>query len=305
MAYRRKSMPVALARIGVAIGATVLVLILLLPTGCRDAHLQGAPDEADPQALSSAEPPGARARLADRLQAYTTAWREGDADAMSSMTHPSLVKEVGGRRKHVEMFRAALLSIEQHGIARARLTMQSPNFIVTENRTCLSLMEYSIPVDVEDRSFTICGVLGGVSEDNGSTWTFVDVGSPSARKHIVGLFPDLLRQAEAEQARRASAEDIQTWVRRLGPAHDPWARTRSVKVLGRVGRRAVPALGKALTHEDAEARAFAAEALGLIGPEAQPAASALAAMAEDDPEESVRSAAKAALRSLRQRTPEP
>jgi len=307
---RQRSVPVVPA----PIGATVLVLVLLLPAGCRDAHRQGAPDEADPQALPSAKPPaqdpgaggppGARTRLEDRLQAYMIAWRGGDADTMSSMTHPSLVEEVGGRKKHVEMFRAALSAVEQQGIDPGQLQVQSPTFIVTEDRACLSLIEYSIPVDVEDRSFTICGVVGAVSEDNGNTWTFVDVGSPSARKHIVGLFPHLLRQAEAEQARRASAEDIQTWVRRLGPAHDPWARARTVNVLGRVGRRAVPGLVAALTHEDAETRAFAAEALGRIGPEAQPAASALAAMAKDDPDESVRSAAEAALRSLRQDPPE-
>ena len=86
------------------------------------------------------------------------------------------------------------------------------------------------------------------------------------------------------------------WDPSMAPeALDDW-HWKARRVLSRFGARTIPALVEALScGDDAAIRVFAAESLGLLGPEAREASDALRQAAAHDDDPSVRAAAGAAL----------
>lgn len=114
-----------------------------------------------------------------------------------------------------------------------------------------------------------------------------------------GLVRALLVRALLETG-GASTADAKLLIGLLAADREPSVRYGSAQILGRLrATAAIPALRQALEHDpEALVRGFAAEALGLIGPEAQSAVPALLAMVRDREKVNYRSMAVSALAAI-------
>lgn len=92
----------------------------------------------------------------------------------------------------------------------------------------------------------------------------------------------------------ASGNELVQWL-----GHEDWrVRVEASDHLLAGGSEAIPLLIAALDDKNYHVRAGAAFSLGCLGPQAETAVSRLAELAEDDPWEAVRDAAKFALRDV-------
>jgi hypothetical protein len=120
-----------------------------------------------------------------------------DHQREADLTHPELVKAMGGRDEFIRRLASMASEASQKGFQVTRVTVSEPSVLVEAKKDCYSIVVTSLKLSGPGgavgtkRSFLI-----GVSTDRGATWKFIDgegIGVDRGKaKQILPNFPDEL-----------------------------------------------------------------------------------------------------------------
>lgn len=155
-----------------------LLLVCCVAAGCN----RTSPEDAAIKKTAKAQ--------AEEIQ---TALVKGDFGKVADLTHPQVVKMLGGKDKMLAVMAESLTAMKEAGLEFKDLKIADPSDLVKAGKEMYIVVPHSLEMTGRGKRLAVKGALVGVSEDGGKTWVFVDanVGRETIKKVLPGL-PDSL-----------------------------------------------------------------------------------------------------------------
>ncbi|HYH65679.1 MAG TPA: hypothetical protein VD866_13365 [Urbifossiella sp.] len=179
----------------------MLLALFLTSVGC--GRPVNGPTEKSPAPTPEAEPLD-RAQVTKNLVAHAEESRRAEAaedyERLGDLTHPALIRQLGGRAQFHKAVREAVGVINKAKAAGVRFkpsTIREPIRVADSNGKWYGVVPYDWAlIEPDGTQEDSTSNLFGESVDGGRTWTFVDgegVGGDRARlKQVMPDFPDSL-----------------------------------------------------------------------------------------------------------------
>jgi hypothetical protein len=177
-----------------------LALLALILAGVGCGRPVDRPTEPLP-ATTTASQPLDREQVTKNLVAHAEQIRLSDStadyDRMADLTHPAVIRQLGGRAKLIKTVREGMDKLKAAGVRFEPSTIREPIGIAESNGKWYGVVPFNSAVIGPDGTREeIDSNVFGESVDGGRTWTFVDgegVGGDRARlKQVMPDFPDSL-----------------------------------------------------------------------------------------------------------------
>lgn len=117
------------------------------------------------------------------------AFLHGDYGRMADLTYPRVVARIGGREAFIKAIRKNMDEIAADGFTLDTMIVRLPTRIVTTKRRIYGVVPYDLIMQTPEGRLLQESIMLGISEDKGTSWTFIDINSESA-KMLQGVFPD-------------------------------------------------------------------------------------------------------------------
>jgi hypothetical protein len=138
------------------------------------------------------DPVQARVRLMAQAEQVRSAVLQPDHELMADLTHPALIKGLGGRAKYVQKLNEVAAEIKGQGFQFTDVIFAEPTAIVEGKKAVHAIIPYSIAMSGpggakgEKPSYFIAA-----SMDRGNNWTFLDgEGVAGDRAKLLQVIPD-------------------------------------------------------------------------------------------------------------------
>jgi hypothetical protein len=118
------------------------------------------------------------------------------------LTHPRVVKELGGPEKMVETLNATTKQLKELGYELEAVTPGDPTASAAAGDERYVVVPYSIKMKAPAGKMTIKSFLLAISADKGKTWTFADgagLRNDEMRKKMLPNLPASLKLPEVER----------------------------------------------------------------------------------------------------------
>jgi hypothetical protein len=142
-------------------------------------------------AAPMAEAADARAAAAKQAaQRSGQAMIDGDFAALAGLTYPRIVTEMGGEQAMVSKLQADSQEMAKEGVKFLSVEARVALSVVEGDQTLFAVVPQTLTMQVPGGRLTQRGALLGISTDQGTTWTFIDV-SRATRQQVLTVIPDL------------------------------------------------------------------------------------------------------------------
>lgn len=121
-------------------------------------------------------------------QAVSAALLKGDYETVVAHTYPKAIEIAGGKTKMLQMLTTGLAQMKQQGFAFESITMGAPGKFYKAGSEIHCLVPESIVMKTQQGRFRGESNLLAVSQNQGKTWTFLDLNAGSI-KAIDQIFP--------------------------------------------------------------------------------------------------------------------
>ncbi|RFZ90595.1 hypothetical protein D0C36_16635 [Mucilaginibacter conchicola] len=116
-------------------------------------------------------------RLANR---FAKATFNGDAKTVLDFSYPALIKLSGGREAMEKMITERIAELKGRGVMKFDGWVNSPGPFYTAGNQIHVLFPETVVMRMINGRYISHSYLLGISEDNGKSWTFMDVGNMPA-----------------------------------------------------------------------------------------------------------------------------
>ena len=114
-----------------------------------------------------------------QAQECSDATLEGDYEKLADMTHPNVVKLVGGKEKMVDLLKKSMAKMKDEGIIFESCKASAADSSLRSGTSLYCIIPTVVKIKFDDKSekkrLTQQSFLLGVSTDDGKTWKFMDV----------------------------------------------------------------------------------------------------------------------------------
>lgn len=110
-------------------------------------------------------------KLADEVGQATM---KGDYAKVIDMTHPGLVKALGGREKAIQTAKDAMAQVAKQGITLKSFTTGDPEEFFVEGKNTFVVVPNSVVMNFPGGKLVGKSFLLGISDDDGKTWKFAE-----------------------------------------------------------------------------------------------------------------------------------
>jgi hypothetical protein len=114
----------------------------------------------------------------------------GDYDGVVAYTHSRVVALMGGKEAMIAAMKKGTASMRADGYAFLEATIGRPGTPKHAGAWLTSLVPEHIVIKVPGGKLLQDSTMLGISEDNGKTWVFVDIGVVS-KEQFAQIFPEL------------------------------------------------------------------------------------------------------------------
>jgi hypothetical protein len=134
----------------------------------------------------------ARAKLKAAAEEVRAAFVREDYERMADLSHPALVKGLGGRGQLVARLTKEATEMKGKGLKFTEIVIAEPSEIVEGKKSIYAIVPETIKLSRPlGAKCTTHSALIAVSVDRGMTWTFVDsAGCGGDRSRVQSLLPD-------------------------------------------------------------------------------------------------------------------
>jgi hypothetical protein len=138
------------------------------------------------------DPVQARVRLMAQTEQMRSAVLQPDHELMADLTHPALIKGLGGRAKYVQKLNEVAAEVKGQGFQFTDVILAEPTAIMEGKKAVYATVPYSIAMSgpggaAGDKS----SYFIAVSTDRGNNWTFLDgEGIAGDRAKLLQIIPD-------------------------------------------------------------------------------------------------------------------
>ena len=134
--------------------------------------------------------PVSRTVIKQEAQRCADALIAGDYDAVAGYTHPRILSRMGGKEAMLQVMKRGTDDMRVNGITILGAKMGNPQEPKTVGTWTVSLLPQQIVMKVPGGKLQQDSHLLGVTEDEGRTWFFIDVGSIT-KAQFEEVFPEL------------------------------------------------------------------------------------------------------------------
>ena len=142
---------------------------------------------ASPAIASAA---GLTATIKQEAQSCADALLTSDYAAVVKYTHPRIVSLMGGKDAVITILQRGATQMEAQGIQFEKATMDTPTEPQKFGTWLTSIIPQHIVMKVPGGHLHQDSTLLGISEDEGATWVFLDLG-PISSAQFAQVFPEL------------------------------------------------------------------------------------------------------------------
>jgi hypothetical protein len=128
----------------------------------------------------------AKAQANESVQALA----KGDFDRMADLTHPEVVRMLGGKEKMVAVLQESTKKFKEQGYDILACTVTDATELVSGEGELFTVVPYTLKTKVPGGKLTQATYLLGVSSDYGKTWRFID-GAKLLQPKVRKLIPNL------------------------------------------------------------------------------------------------------------------
>jgi hypothetical protein len=114
----------------------------------------------------------------------------GDYAGVLAYTHPRVVELMGGKDAALVALRRSTEEMKSRGIAVQSAKLEPPQAPLKVGSWFTSIIPLTLTMRVPDGRVVQASHLLGISEDEGKTWRFLDLG-PISDEKLFSLFPEL------------------------------------------------------------------------------------------------------------------
>ena len=138
----------------------------------------------------------ARNNLTKQAEETSQSMLKEDHQKMAHFTHPTVVEQVGGRDRFIEMLTSLAATMKQKGVRFTAAKVSEPSEIIEKAGKLYAIVPSSLKLDVQGQRRSQASYLIAVSSDGGKNWKFLDGTGPrgdrSKVREILPDFPDAL-----------------------------------------------------------------------------------------------------------------
>lgn len=131
--------------------------------------------------------------IKENAEACANALVSKDFDQVVRYTHPNVVKGMGGKEAMIRTLKMGMNQMSSQGISFHKVTIGSPETPVRVNGILLSKVSQRLYMQMPNGLLQVDSHLLGISEDDGSTWYFIDLG-PITKAQLEQAFPSFGRE---------------------------------------------------------------------------------------------------------------
>lgn len=131
--------------------------------------------------------------LKKAIEGYTKASKSTDYVSMVTYIHPTIVQEMGGSEKAVNLYKNLFQILLKHGFDYKATQVTEISKIIKADSTMLSVCKFEVPVTKFGITGVMYGNLIGISNNLGKTWFFVS-GEDEIKNMLSDSNPALLRE---------------------------------------------------------------------------------------------------------------
>jgi hypothetical protein len=127
---------------------------------------------------------------------------KGDCAKVIDHTYDTLIKEMGGREKAIELVELKKKEWKARGITIKAFTVAEPGELLTEGAYTFVVIPTSTEVTVPGARAILKSYLLGISSDEGKTWKFADgagIAEKERRNKLLPKLPANLKLPEPEK----------------------------------------------------------------------------------------------------------
>jgi hypothetical protein len=160
-------------------------LVLLFSLGCSTAPPTKPEEPFDPrQTLKSQAAESSKALLSENFP------------RLLELTHPAVVKGVGGETRFVKMMTDNAATMKKQGFAIVNIVQAEPGEIVTVGDEAFAIVPFRMKIVTPEGASEAPSYLIAASTDRGRTWKFIDGGGINRNREkltrMLPNFPDKL-----------------------------------------------------------------------------------------------------------------
>ncbi|MDB6076271.1 MAG: hypothetical protein JWO82_18 [Akkermansiaceae bacterium] len=133
------------------------------------------------------------ATIKKQAQACADAMIAKNFEAMADTTHPRVLEAMGGREQMLTTVKAAVAKIEEQGFKITSSEIGTPEDVKKIGAMTVSIVPDRIVIKVPGGKLTSESHLLGISEDEGKTFKFIDIG-PIKKEQLEQIFPEFAGQ---------------------------------------------------------------------------------------------------------------
>ncbi len=120
----------------------------------------------------------------------------GDFEELTDLTYPPLVQLMGGKEQMVQLLGKTYATMQEQGFSFDSGNVENVARVVKTKHRSFAVVPYTLYITTSEGTISQEGSMVGVSENNGKSWTFVDL-SNGSQALLPQLFPDEKNLAKA------------------------------------------------------------------------------------------------------------
>jgi hypothetical protein len=148
----------------------------------------------------AADEPSLKDVLKEKVEALNKALIKEDFGKVADLTHPKIVKMMGGREKMVAKLESSAKEMKSSGYAIRTVTVDDPSEPVAAGPELYAVVPFELEMKAPGGKLLQKSFVIGVSADQGKSWAFVngDV-DIKAVKQVLPNLPEELKRPEKQK----------------------------------------------------------------------------------------------------------
>jgi hypothetical protein len=138
-------------------------------------------------------------RVIEKVREINKAVIAEDFAKVADLTHPALIKLLGGREKMIASMQAGAKEMRAKGFVLRSATIDNPSDLVAAGAERYVIVPFKLEIKTPKGKLLQKSFVIGVSDDGGKTWLFVNGGVDIKKiKEVLPNLPDALRIPDPE-----------------------------------------------------------------------------------------------------------
>jgi hypothetical protein len=133
---------------------------------------------------------------------------KGDLETLADLTHPAILKGMGGREAMIKAVRTGMGKMKDDGFQLESMKAEPPKILSHSGSSLYCIVPMTVSMKAPGNRITAKGFLLGVSGDDGATWTFLD--GAKGEKPLRTILPEIPQDLKFPSPQKPKIEKIET-----------------------------------------------------------------------------------------------